>query len=99
VAPSRGKLLECNLEPLADHPLVCALLDLEVVEGRFQLPLRDREMLLRFLDASLKLRTDFRWNGDRPSTCGSDESLLAKEESPALVETGLTLFEPTGVLS
>jgi hypothetical protein len=59
----RGELRESSLEPRADHLLVSAIRDLELAEGRFQLPLRDRKMFPRFRDAPLKLRTEFGWNG------------------------------------
>ncbi|KFE62709.1 hypothetical protein DB31_3823 [Hyalangium minutum] len=71
VAPARGELLEGELEPLADHPLVRALLDREFVERRLQLPLRDGEMLLRLDDAPLQLRSVLQWNGSRPRTSRS----------------------------
>jgi hypothetical protein len=66
VAPPRGELLESNLEPITDHLLVSALGDLELAKGRIELPLRDREILPRFRDTALKLRTEFGWNGSRP---------------------------------
>jgi hypothetical protein len=59
VAPPRGELLESKLEPLTDHLLVSAIGDFELAEGAFEFPLRDCEMLPRFRDAPLKLRTEF----------------------------------------